>query len=359
MKNSSPDRIVPFLTQLLLWALVSFFLLFWQPLTWRIPLPQQFWMKQFLQLALLVTLFYLNHYNWVPRLLLKEKVLTFVIINVIAVFLIAFMVQRFEVLINIREHMDKAFKTAKETGAFVRREEFVDFFTLIMAAMMAGLSTSIAAVQNWQKNNELRLDLEKEKMTSELSFLKAQINPHFFFNTLNNIYALTVVDVDASRESIHKLSRMMRYLLYETHNDLVMISQEISFIGDYIELMKLRLTNKVEIIFNPPDTKADIQVAPMIFLPFVENAFKHGISATERSHINISLSHQNDTITFIIRNTFFTEKVKGKDETPGSGIGLVNTQRRLDLLYPGRYTLDISNIPGEDFIVELKIDTNT
>lgn len=356
MKNS-PDRIVPFLTQLLLWALVSFFLLFWQPLTWRIPLPQQFWMKQFLQLVLLVALFYLIHYNWVPRLLLKNKVWTFVILNILAIFLIAFMVQRFEVIINIREHMDKAFKTAKETGAFVRREEFVDFFTLIMAAMMAGLSTSISAVQNWQKNNQLRLDLEKEKMNSELSFLKAQINPHFFFNTLNNIYALTVVDVNASRESIHKLSRMMRYLLYETHNNTVMLSQEVSFISDYIELMRLRLTNKVEIIFEKPDIQSDIPVAPMIFLPFVENAFKHGISATQPSHIYIALSHHDQIVTFEIRNTFFKEKIKGKDETPGSGIGLVNTQRRLDLLYPGRYMLEISNVPGEDFIVNLKITT--
>lgn len=359
MKNSSADRIVPFLTQFLLWGIISFFLLFWQPLTWRIPLPKEFWMKQFLQLFLIITLFYINHYSWVPKFLLKERVWTFVVLNVIAIFLVAFAVQRFEIMIHIREHMDKAFKAAKETGAFVRREEFVDFFTLIIAAMMAGLSTSISAVQHWQRNNELRLDLEKEKMNSELSYLKAQINPHFFFNTLNNIYALTVIDVNASRESIHKLSRMMRYVLYETQNNAVMLSQEISFIADYIELMKLRLTDKVVIVFDTKEVVGDTVIAPMIFLPFIENAFKHGISATQPSHIYITLSFHDNLVNLNLRNTFFSEKAKGKDETPGSGIGLVNTQRRLDLLYPGHYTLAISQQPEEEFIVDLTITITT
>src|SRR5690606_41040104 len=113
----------------------------------------------------------------------------------------------------------------------------------------------------------------KAKIGSELSFLKAQINPHFFFNTLNNIYALTYVDVETSRSALHKLSRMMRYLLYDTQAGITPLSQELSFVKDYIELMKLRLNETTKVVFKEPDLKENIQIPPMLFLPYIENAF--------------------------------------------------------------------------------------
>lgn len=121
-----------------------------------------------------------------------------------------------------------------------------------------------------QEEALLRKSLEQQKTDSELSFLKAQINPHFFFNTLNNIYALTMINVESSRQVLLKLSRMMRYVLYETQKDGVLLSQEIAFVQDYIELMQLRLTDKVEVIFKRPTPLKEVTITPMLRLPFVE-----------------------------------------------------------------------------------------
>ena len=163
----------------------------------------------------------------------------------------------------------------------------IDTPTIIISALVLVIGTSITVIQKWQKDKQEREELEKEKVTSELSFLKAQINPHFFFNTLNNIYALTQVDADEAGKAIHQLSRMMRYLLYETQQGQTMLSQEIAFVKDYISLMQLRLTDAVKVIIDTPAHLLDMPMAPMMLLPFVENAFKHGVSATQQSHINI------------------------------------------------------------------------
>jgi two-component system, LytTR family, sensor kinase len=182
--------------------------------------------------------------------------------------------------------------------------------------------------------------MEQDKISSELSFLKAQINPHFFFNTLNNIYALTLINADTSRKAIHQLSRMMRYVLYDTQNSTTLLSQEIAFVKDYISLMQLRLTDAVKIDFTSPASLKDVAIAPMIFLPFVENAFKHGVSAIQPSSITISVTQQNSKIDLEVVNTVIKEQNNNLEA--GSGIGLNNTRRRLDLLYPGKYSLLIN-----------------
>ena len=163
----------------------------------------------------------------------------------------------------------------------------IDRPTIIISALVLGIGTSITVIQKWQKDKQEREALEKEKVSSELSFLKAQINPHFFFNTLNNIYALTQVDADKAGKAIHQLSRMMRYLLYETQQGQTMLGREIAFVKDYISLMQLRLTDAVKVIIDTPPHLLDMPMAPMMLLPFVENAFKHGVSATQQSHIDI------------------------------------------------------------------------
>src|SRR6185437_1701172 len=199
-------------------------------------------------------------------------------------------------------------------------------------ALVLGISTSITVMEKWQKDRLIHQEMEQDKISSELSFLKAQINPHFFFNTLNNIYALTLVNADTSRKAIHQLSRMMRYVLYDTQNATPQLSQEIAFIKDYISLMQLRLTDVVKVNLTTPAILKDMAVAPMIFLPFVENAFKHGVSATQPSNINISVGQQNAIVELKISNSIIKEQNNNLEA--GSGIGLNNTRRRLDLLYP-------------------------
>jgi len=219
---------------------------------------------------------------------------------------------------------------------------------LLITLLVLGIVTSLAAMQKGQRDAESRLELERRQVATELSLLKAQINPHFFFNTLNNIYALTLLDADQARAALHRLSRMMRYVLYESPAGHTRLNQEISFLQDYIDLMHLRLTTKVQVRFERPGTAGhgsvspDPFIAPMLFQPFVENAFKHGVSATAASIISIELRQPTaTTVVLCVRNTVFPDRPAAADDEPG-GIGLVNTQRRLDLLYPRAHTVRVN-----------------
>jgi LytS/YehU family sensor histidine kinase len=221
--------------------------------------------------------------------------------------------------------------------------------------LILGISTSFALLRKWQLDTTLRLALEQAKTASELSYLKAQINPHFFFNTLNNIYALTLIDTETAREAIHRLSRMMRYVLYDTQAGTTLLSKELAFVNDYIQLMQLRLTDKVTITVDPPTPLHDTSIAPMILLPFVENAFKHGVSALHPSSIYIGIQQRQHELQIDVRNTLFADKKPSLEVS--NGIGLVNTRRRLDLLYPDRYTLQIDEqTPAGEYHVHLTLD---
>lgn len=346
---------MPWLVHVLVWALLGSILLLWQPLTWQITLPTQFWVKQATLFALLLAVFYSNMHIWIPRLLFQNRTSLFVILNIGAVLLVAVLVQKIEIMINLREGMESAFKAVKNSGV-MRREDLLDYFSLITAIMVLAISTSVAAIQKWQHDTQLRQNLERAKIDSELSFLKAQINPHFFFNTLNNIYALTVINVEAAQEALHKLSRMMRYVLYESQQGTVQLSQEIAFAQDYIKLMQLRLTDKVSVQLTPPSPMQDVPIAPMLFLPFIENAFKHGVSATQPSRIEILIRQEGSKIFVEVMNTLFSDK-KSTNLEESNGIGLVNTRRRLDLLYPGRYELDVQeNRNDNEYRVHLELE---
>lgn len=355
METLSNRRYMPWLVHVMVWALLGSVLLLWQPLTWRVTIPTQFWVKQAVLFGLLLAVFYINFRIWIPRYLFLNRTGLFVALNIAAVLLVAFLIQRVEIWVNLRESMESAFKAVRHSGV-MRREDWLDYFSLLTALMVIGISTSVAAVQKWQHDAELRQKLERAKIDSELSFLKAQINPHFFFNTLNNIYALTVIDVEAAREALHKLSRMMRYVLYESQQGTVQLSQEIAFAQDYIKLMQLRLTDKVTVQLTPPHPMHDVPIAPMLFLPFIENAFKHGVSATQPSRIEIIIRQEGPKIHVEVCNTLFTDK-KSTNLEESNGIGLVNTRRRLDLLYPGRYELAVQeNQQEKEYKVHLELD---
>jgi two-component system, LytTR family, sensor kinase len=355
MNTRAARKYPPFFLHLLGWSFFALFLM-WQPLSWQIIFPGGFWIKQAVLFALLIALFYLNYYFWFPHFLSKNKYFKFILFNLISVFMLAVMMERVKLALNYGEQMDQAFRTAKEMNGDRKRKDKFDYFALLTALMVIGLSTSVAAVRTAQLDKQYRQNLEKEKVNSELSFLKAQINPHFFFNTLNNIYALTVIDVEAAREALHKLSRMMRYVLYDTQHGTVMLSKEIAFAQDYIQLMQLRLTDKVTVHLDPPNPLHDVSIAPMLFLPFIENAFKHGVSAVQPSNIDIQIRQSGNKIFVEVKNTLFTDKRAILDES--NGIGLANTQRRLDLLYPGKYQLEVTeNKEEKEFEVHLELET--
>ena len=354
MDTTAVRKYPPFIFHLLGWGFFALFLM-WQPISWQIQLPASFWIKQGVLLSLLVAIFYLNVYIWFPRFLSKNRYIPFILLNVMTVIMLAFTIEQVQTALNHRKNMHAAFEEAKEANG-PKKKDRIDYWSLLTALMIISVSTSVAAVQNVQRDKQTRQNLEQEKINSELSFLKAQINPHFFFNTLNNIYALTVIDVEAAQKALHKLSRLMRYVLYETQHGTVLLSQEIAFAQDYIELMQLRLTDKVKVVLEPPIPLHDVSIAPMLFLPFIENAFKHGVSAVQPSYIEIKIWQQDNKVFVDVRNTLFTEKRTVLDES--NGIGLINTQRRLDLLYPGKYQLDVNeNSEEKEFEVRLELET--
>lgn len=360
------SRLIGLLIQILIWIVFGLVLFFYQPFLSDIDIPYQFWIKQVIVLSCLVAAFYLNSLVLVPKFLLRNRMgyyFSFIIIIVVVIVFLSGWVDR---ALNLHQLFDIAFhKHWQAQGGFMPHHRpskpdkggggRIDTLTITITALVLGISTSITTIQKWQKDKQEREELEKDKVTSELSFLKAQINPHFFFNTLNNIYALTQVDADVAGKAIHQLSRMMRYLLYDTQQGHTMLSQELAFVKDYISLMRLRLTDVVKINFDEPANLNDKPLAPMIFLPFVENAFKHGVSATRQSHIDMIILQKDNLLDLTVRNSIINDNSISLDTN--SGIGLVNTRRRLDLLYPGKYTLEINELnANNEYTVHLILD---
>lgn len=343
------------LTQILLWVLLGMLLLLFHPLSWQVVLPTEFWIKQGFLFFLLVIIFYLNSWVFVPSLLFRNKTGLFVLTLVVISFALMILVQMVDLWLNLPELMYRAFRPDGGDPPPLKRSHWFNTFLLLITFLVLGISTSVSVVQKWQKDSQIRQSLEQQKISSELMFLKAQINPHFFFNTLNNIYALTLTNVDLSRKALHKLSRMMRYVLYETEKDTTLLSKEVAFLQDYIELMQLRLSDKVQIHFEKPEPLKDMLIAPMLFLPFVENACKHGISALNSSRINILLLQKEKYLLLEVRNPVFEKQGMIIEES--NGIGLVNTRRRLNLLYPDKHTLEVSeNSIAKEFRVRLTLD---
>lgn len=336
--TKSKSGLITVVIHVLIWAV--FGLIFYtQPLSWNITVPFQVWVKNGLIFCLLVLAYYLNSVILVPKFLLKNKTgFYFLSVVIIAVIIIELNIYADDWL-NLHQLMEAAMQHKHGPPRPHNRHDW-DFYMIAIIALVLGVSTSVTAIQKWQLDKQKHQEMEQDKISSELSFLKAQINPHFFFNTLNNIYALTAINVDTSRKAIHQLSKIMRYVLYDTQNATTQLSQEIAFIKDYISLMQLRLTEVVKISFSSPASLKDVAIAPMIFLPFVENAFKHGVSATRQSNIDINIIQQNSSVELTVVNTIIKEQSNNLEA--GSGIGLNNTRRRLDLLYPGKCSLVIN-----------------
>ncbi len=222
---------------------------------------------------------------------------------------------------------------------------FTNLFITIFALGLRILERN-AKVEKRQK------ELEKEKLNSELAFLKNQISPHFFFNTLNNIYSLITINTEDSQSAVLKLSRMMRYLLYESEYGETKLSSEIEFMNNYIDLMRLRMSDKVKLTVSFPENQENISIPPLLFISIIENAFKHGISYREKSFISITMEVTPEMITFRCMNSIVKPVAIASSEH--SGIGLENVSKRLNLLFPDKHEL-IINQDASVFDVLVKI----
>lgn len=213
--------------------------------------------------------------------------------------------------------------------------EMVAFFG---GLLLMGMNLGVKLYFRSQEATKAITQIEKHALERQLQYLKYQVNPHFFMNTLNNIHALVDIDPERAKTSIVELSKLMRYVLYEGNNKLTSLSREVQFLRNYVQLMSMRYTGNVSISLDVPEVLPDSMLPPLLLVIFVENAFKHGISYRTKSFVEISLQPHGDRLLFSCRNS--RPEIK-HDENMKGGVGLSNVRRRLDLLFPGNYTLDI------------------
>jgi len=233
----------------------------------------------------------------------------------------------------------------------------VDRSQLILLLLFIGiLGVSIAYffLKEWAKADVLRVKLEANQLSTEIKFLRSQVNPHFLFNTLNNLFSMAQgKGNDDLADGISKLSGMMRYMIYDSNAGSVPLSKEIEYLEDCITLNKLRYADdEAKVTFDYPPQPAGVTIAPMLFIPFVENAFKHGVAIGQTSAIGIAIVISNQKLTFTCVNPKYNAKKMDDEE---SGIGLENVKRRLDLLYPGKHQLKISD-SAKEYRIKLEID---
>jgi len=222
--------------------------------------------------------------------------------------------------------------------------------SLIAWGIMGGLFRFFV---DWMNKDKVQLQLSRQNLQSELALLRTQINPHFLFNSLHNIDTLILVNPEKASDSLIKLSDLMRYTLYDADTELIELSKEIGYIKKYINLQELRLTNKNLISFTVDGSVEGVKVAPMLFISFIENAFKHITDKEAEAGISIQFKITEHRILFNVTNAFDATKNRVKDET--SGIGLENVRRRLELIYPNNHKLEISTKDNR-YKVELTIN---
>jgi hypothetical protein len=220
-----------------------------------------------------------------------------------------------------------------------QQRPFFDLVSMVLYLLVIILSWGIKITENWKSATEREARAEAAKAGAELSFLKAQINPHFLFNTLNNIYALTIKTSPDAAAAIVKLAKMMRYITQEAHREFVPLQNELECIADYIALQQLRLGQKTTVSYTADVAFPDRLIAPLLMIPFIENAFKYGVSKQEASVIAIQVSEENNMLQFKCSNSIF----QNLHPEEGTGIGIANTQQRLNRLYAGQYTLQIDD----------------
>jgi two-component system, LytTR family, sensor kinase len=292
-------------------------------------------------------IFYVGYLWLVPGFFLREKRVTYLIILaglILATHFFTNFVQdyllynpaedaKFQQAMKIFSGNNQNFKPPLKLYGFLNH--------VFISVLISGFALGLGVMEKLKQNEKKQKEMEKEKLHSELAFLKNQVSPHFFFNTLNNIYSLIGIDGPTAQNSVLKLSKMMRYLLYESERGETMMSHEIDFMNNYIDLMKLRQSKRVDLQVDFPTEFTDFSIPPLLFIPFIENAFKHGVNHREDSVIKIRMELDKEQICF------FTENRIGKSPQTGemqqhSGIGLDNVRKRLGLLFPNNHELNIN-----------------
>ncbi|HLX91908.1 MAG TPA: histidine kinase [Puia sp.] len=285
-----------------------------------------------------IVYFYLNAYIIVIRFLYKKKYWQFALVEVICI----------SILVT---EAGLLFRFIFGAGLFNLRGLL--FINILIYLFFFALSTAYQLITEKVKSDKLASEKENENLKTELSLLRSQVSPHFMFNVLNNMVSLARKRSDQLEPSLIKLSALMRYMLYEADEDKVPLEKEIEYLQSYIDLQQQRFGQKVKVNVKVDAFDSRLDIEPMLLIPFVENAFKHGTGLIEDAQIDIDLRSMNNVLQFMVRNKFNSTSSEVKDKT--SGIGLVNVKRRLNLLYGKNHTLLITQ-NGDWFVISLQLN---
>ena len=272
-----------------------------------------------------------NFYLCVPLLWFRKRHWQFGAANIVIIFL-----ANFHLINNNISTIPDYFKAGYSSFVTI---------SLIVNLMAIGIALSI---RYFMRQSERR----QKEVEAELAWLKNQINPHFLFNTLNNISCLAQIDGDLTQEAVMELSDLLRYAMYDTNKPKVHLDGEVKFLQNYIELMKLRCNDMTKVNYQFSILNYQSEIAPLLFISLIENAFKHGVNSNAPATIDIRLEQQDNQLVFFCDNTNNPKPTKDRS---GSGIGLDNTRRRLDLIYPGRYTWEQTVTPENIYHVKISI----
>ena len=305
----------------------------------------------------LVGFYYLHSLVLIPRLLAERKIVLYIssILGLLALFVfIPYVYFQFVEIPRPRFIQNGPPHGNMPPNRFGWRRILPFTFpgTIVMFLLILIISGGIKIINQWFKSERRAEEIAKEKIGTELALLRSQVNPHFLFNTLNNIYALAVTGSPDTAASVLKLSSIMRYVLDDVKSNFVPLHKEIQFLENYISLQRVRLTEKSVINFTTGGDTEDKQVAPLLLIAFVENAFKYGISAHQAAVIDMQLIVTGNRLHFTVAN----QKFQNSQPAPGNtGIGLTNTRRRLELMYHNKHSLLTENKPGA-FLITLILD---
>ncbi|NER12098.1 histidine kinase [Leptobacterium flavescens] len=285
--------------------------------------------RNWLSVTSVFLVFYINYFVLVNAYFFKRKKLQFYIINVLLIAVLFFLIQYF-LTWNAFNPSINGIRTRE-----VRSGQMSSIQLILPMILSVGMCVGLKINKKLNKNQLALQQVKQAQLSAEIKYLKYQVQPHFLFNTLNNIYALVDSSPEIAKESIHDLSKMMRYLLHDSSTNKVPLAKEIEFLERYIDLMQLRISSSLTLEKSFPVINRPIKIAPLTLISFIENAFKHGIDAVQDSFIKIELKIDNDEIQYSVINSSFPEKEK----VTNSGIGLKNLKKRLELLYPNKFEL--------------------
>jgi hypothetical protein len=288
----------------------------------------------------LLAMFYFNYFVLIPVFLLTKKYLLYFFLLLLAIAAVFFLSGSIFIFSGFN------------LEALARDNPVIEKIMPVM--MINAISLWLLAIVSsilWAAYNRLK-QTESEKLTAQLASLRSQINPHFLFNTLNNIYATAIDTSPRAADMVDKLAEMMRYTMKDTQQDLVPLEDEIHYIDNYIELQKLRLDRSVKLEYNTLEHIPPLQIGPMLLIPIIENAFKHGVNSELKSHIWIHMSIEKTEFQLRVTNNKVNVQ---RDISESSGLGIENTRHRLQLIYPAGHLLVINNTEKE-FSVSLHIN---